>query len=134
STPFTALAPHSVAPGPLMTSIRSMSASGTSCTSQNTPENKGVYTVRPSMSTKSLLAVVLLKPRALMAHWRESTCAPCKLVSRRQRSSCPPSVGPPCLWLSRIIPEQHAFPAQSRSDPCHWPQQRSQHGGSRGGS
>ena len=41
-TPFTALAPHSVAPGPLMTSIRSMSASGTSCTSQNTPEKSGV--------------------------------------------------------------------------------------------
>ena len=41
-TPFTALAPHKVAPGPLMTSIRSMSSSGTSWTSQNTPENKGV--------------------------------------------------------------------------------------------
>src|SRR2546430_16594786 len=78
-TPFTALAPHRVAPGPLMTSIRSMSARGSSCTSQNTPENKGVYTVRPSMSTKSLLAVVLLKPRALMAHWRGKTCATCKL-------------------------------------------------------
>ena len=51
-----------------MTSIRSISESGTSCTSQNTPENNGVYTVRPSISTRSLLADVLLKPRALMAH------------------------------------------------------------------
>ena len=67
-TPLTALAPHNVAPGPLMTSIRSISESGTSCTSQNTPENNGVYTVRPSISTRSLLADVLLKPRALMAH------------------------------------------------------------------
>ena len=41
-TPLTALAPHSVAPGPLMTSIRSMFARGISCTSQNTPENNGV--------------------------------------------------------------------------------------------
>src|SRR3989440_967020 len=85
-TPFTALAPHSAAPGPLMTSIRSMSARGTSCTSQNTPEKSGVYTVRPSISTRSLLAVVLLNPRALMAHWRESTCATWRLVARRRTS------------------------------------------------
>src|SRR2546427_546329 len=85
-TPLTALAPHSVAPGPLMTSIRSMSARGTSCTSQNTPEYNGVYTVRPSMSTRSLLAVVLLNPRALMAQSRELTCATCKLVARRRAS------------------------------------------------
>src|SRR5438876_7342623 len=38
------------------------------------------------MSTRSLLAVVLLKPRAPMAHWRESTCATCKLVARRRAS------------------------------------------------
>src|SRR6266487_1550940 len=38
------------------------------------------------MSTRSLLAVVLLKPRAPMAHWRESTCATCKLVARRRIS------------------------------------------------
>src|SRR6266568_7667604 len=38
------------------------------------------------MSTRSLLAVVLLKPRAPMAHWRESTCATCKLVARRRTS------------------------------------------------
>src|SRR5437016_14677233 len=85
-TPFTALAPHNVAPGPLMTSIRSTSTRGTSCTSQNTPEYNGVYTVRPSMSTRSLLAVVLLNPRALMAHCRESTCATCRLVARRKAS------------------------------------------------
>jgi hypothetical protein len=41
-TPFTAFAPHSVAPGPLITSMRSMSSSITSCWSQNTPENNGV--------------------------------------------------------------------------------------------
>ena len=40
--PLTALAPHSAAPGPRTTSIRSMSSSTTSCTSQNTPENSGV--------------------------------------------------------------------------------------------
>src|SRR3989441_5047316 len=85
-TPLTALAPQRVAPGPLMTSIRSMSARGSSCTSQNTPEYNGVYTVRPSMSTRSLLAVVLLNPRALMAQSRELTCATCKLVARRRAS------------------------------------------------
>src|SRR2546421_12951537 len=85
-TPFTALAPHNVAPGPLMTSIRSTSTRGSSCTSQNTPEYNGVYTVRPSMSTRSLLAVGLLNPRALMAHWRESTFATRKVGARRQAS------------------------------------------------
>src|SRR2546422_3032490 len=43
--------------------------------------------VRPSMSTSSLLAVVPLKPRALMAHWRESTCATCRLEARRRASA-----------------------------------------------
>src|SRR6266403_1533503 len=38
------------------------------------------------MSTRSLLAVVPLKPRALMAHWRESTCATCRLEARRRAS------------------------------------------------
>jgi hypothetical protein len=38
-TPFTALAPHSAALGPRMTSIRSMSSSSVSCTSQKTPPN-----------------------------------------------------------------------------------------------
>src|SRR6266540_4338570 len=38
------------------------------------------------MSTSSLLAVVLLNPRALMAHWRESTCATCRLPARRSAS------------------------------------------------
>ena len=41
-TPLTALAPHSVAPGPLMTSIRSMSSGIRSGMSQYTPENSGV--------------------------------------------------------------------------------------------
>src|SRR6266508_2320215 len=38
------------------------------------------------MSTSSLLAVVPLNPRALIAHWRESTCATCRLVARRNAS------------------------------------------------
>src|SRR6266545_3537057 len=38
------------------------------------------------MRTRSLLAVVLLNPRALMAHWRESTCATCRLPARRNAS------------------------------------------------
>src|SRR6266511_3790935 len=38
------------------------------------------------MSTRSLLAVVPLNPRALIAHWRESTCATCRLVARRRAS------------------------------------------------
>ena len=41
-TPLTALAPHNVAPGPLITSIRSMSSKSVSCTSQNTPAYNGV--------------------------------------------------------------------------------------------
>src|SRR5256884_713471 len=39
------------------------------------------------MSTSSLLAVVLLNPRALMAHWRESICATCRLLARRSASA-----------------------------------------------
>ena len=42
-TPFTAFAPHSVAPGPRMTSMRSISPSGMSCTSQKTPAKSGEY-------------------------------------------------------------------------------------------
>ena len=41
-TPLTALAPHKVAPGPLITSIRSMLSGSTSGRSQYTPENSGV--------------------------------------------------------------------------------------------
>jgi hypothetical protein len=40
--PFTAFVPHNVEPGPLTTSMRSMSSSITSCASQNTPEKSGV--------------------------------------------------------------------------------------------
>ena len=67
-TPFTAFAPHTEPPGPLMTSMRSTSSSSTSWMSQNVPEKSGEYTLRPSMSTSSLFAVVLLKPRAVIAH------------------------------------------------------------------
>src|SRR2546429_3630425 len=39
------------------------------------------------MSTSSLLAAVPLKPRALMAHWRESICATCRFAARRSASA-----------------------------------------------
>src|SRR3989454_9564468 len=38
------------------------------------------------MSTSSLLAVVLLNPRALIAHWRESTCATSRFEAKRNAS------------------------------------------------
>jgi hypothetical protein len=41
-TPLTAFTPHSVPPGPLITSMRSMFSSITLWASQNTPENSGV--------------------------------------------------------------------------------------------
>src|SRR5712671_6548081 len=43
--------------------------------SQNTPENTGAYTLRPSIRTSSLFADVLLKPRAEIAHVLLSDCA-----------------------------------------------------------
>ena len=69
-TPLTALTPQSVPPGPDTTSTRSMSSTITSCASQNTPENSGVYTERPSIITSSLFGateVLPFMPRALMA-------------------------------------------------------------------
>jgi hypothetical protein len=74
-TPFTALAPQSVAPGPLMTSMRSMCSSTRSCASQKTPEKSGVYTARPSTITSILLARMLEKPRALTTYWKASARA-----------------------------------------------------------
>jgi len=65
-TPLTAFAPHSVPPGPRTTSMRSMSAMTRSWPSQNTPPNTGEYTVRPSIMTSILLAVVMLNPRVLI--------------------------------------------------------------------
>ena len=41
-TPLTAFAPHWLAPGPLITSIRSISSSSVSWASQKTPEKRGV--------------------------------------------------------------------------------------------
>ncbi len=41
-TPFTAFAPQRVAPGPVITSTRSMSCTGSAWSSQNTPEKSGV--------------------------------------------------------------------------------------------
>jgi len=85
-TPFTAFAPQSVAPGPLITSMRSMSSSAKSCASQKTPEKSGVYSVRPSISTSSLLASTLLKPRAEIAYWLLSARATVRLGARRSTS------------------------------------------------
>src|SRR5687768_13141023 len=85
-TPFTALAPHWVAPGPLITSMRSTSSSMTCCASQKTPENSGEYTVRPSIITSSLLAEVALNPRAVMAYWLVSARATWRLGARRSTS------------------------------------------------
>ena len=53
-TPVTAFAPHREAPGPRTTSMRSMSSISRSSDSQNTPENSGLYTLRPSIWTSSL--------------------------------------------------------------------------------
>jgi hypothetical protein len=85
-TPFTAFAPQSVPPGPRTTSIRSTSSSITSCTSQKTPEKSGVYTLRPSISTSSLLANWLLKPRAVIAHLLPSICATWRPGTMRRAS------------------------------------------------
>jgi len=74
-TPLTALAPQVAPPGPRMTSIRSMSASTVSCTSQKTPENAGEKTVRPSTSTSNLLAKRPLSPRAVTAQALALICA-----------------------------------------------------------
>ena len=66
-TPFMAFAPHTVPPGPRITSMRSIFSSGTSCAYHSTPENAGWYTLRPSIRTSTLLAYTLLNPRMLMA-------------------------------------------------------------------
>src|SRR5438093_12903902 len=42
--------------------------------------------MRPSIKTSSLLDVVLLKPRAEMAHCRESICATSRFSARRSAS------------------------------------------------
>ena len=42
--------------------------------------------MRPSISTSILLAVVLVNPRALMAHWLVSTWATCRFDASRNAS------------------------------------------------
>ena len=111
-TPLTALAPHAVAPGPLMTSIRSMSSRSTSCSSQKTPANSGEYTVRPSISTSSLFARPLLKPRALMAHWLASSWSTSRLVASRRASGR--RVAPERRISSRVM----TWMADAVSDRC----------------
>ena len=66
-TPFTAFAPQSVPPGPRMISIRSMSSSSVSCTSQYVPANRGEYTARPSTSTNIERASRSANPRIPIA-------------------------------------------------------------------
>ena len=85
-TPLTALAPQTVAPGPRITSIRSMSSSGKSNVSHKTPPKVGVYTVRPSTITRSSLLKRPLSPRALMAHVLASICATSSPGTMRSRS------------------------------------------------
>ena len=50
-----------------MISMRSRSGSSTCCASQNTPPNSGVYTLRPSIITSSLLFVMAENPRVAIA-------------------------------------------------------------------
>src|SRR5580658_5437930 len=73
-TPSTAFAPHVVPPGPRITSIRAMSSSGRSRTSQNTPQKLGKYTLRPSTITSSLLLNSPSNPCMLMAQTFELIC------------------------------------------------------------
>ena len=56
-----------------------------SCTSQNVPANTGEYTVRPSISTSSLLAVLMAKPRALMAYCGPETMRHVQVAGEPQR-------------------------------------------------
>ena len=69
-----------------MTSIRSMSSSMVSLVSQRTPEKSGLYRVRPSMSTRSLLAEKALKPRLVTAHLLASIRATCRPGTMRNTS------------------------------------------------
>ena len=82
-TPLTALAPHSVPPAPRITSMRSMSARTRSTASQKTPENSGLYTLRPSTSTTILLVADAWKPRALTAQVCPSRPTDMPLARRR---------------------------------------------------
>ncbi len=67
--------------------MRATSRRSYSKTSQNTPENSGEYTLRPSKRTSNLSAEVLLKPRTLMAYWRASARATCTPGTRRSASA-----------------------------------------------
>src|SRR5690348_6587243 len=85
-TPFTAFAPHSVPPGPRITSIRSMSSRGGSCTSHHTPPKVGVYASRPSTKTSILALKRLLNPRALTSQTCELCWATCNPGTMRSAS------------------------------------------------
>jgi len=67
--------------------MRVMSASTVSCTSQKVPANSGEYSVRPSISTSSLLAVPIVKPRALMLQFRAPDRATSRLSASRMASA-----------------------------------------------
>src|SRR5690348_13075881 len=63
-----------------------MSSSGTACTSQKTPDHRGEYTERPSMSTSSLSPDEPLNPRALTAYSLLLSRATCRLGASRKAS------------------------------------------------
>ncbi len=86
NTPLTAFAPQTDPPGPRMISMRSMFSSGISRCSQYTPENAGVYTVRPSISTSTLFEYRALNPRTLIAHALASICSTLTPGAMRSRS------------------------------------------------
>ena len=61
-TPFTALAPHMAAPGPRITSIRSMSSSIRSSASQNTPGEDPVVEAAAVDEDEQLVRVQAVEP------------------------------------------------------------------------
>jgi len=122
-TPLTAFAPQTVAPGPRITSIRAMSSMNASCTSQKTPEKQRVYRLRPSISTRSLLAVVPLKPRALIECCRQFVCARrsgadatdiAKSAERTQEHE--PATG--STWRSFRFEKTRKLSRDRRGNPC----------------
>jgi hypothetical protein len=85
----------------------------TCCASQKTPEKSGEYTVRPSIITSSLLASVLLKPRAVMAYWLASARATWRLGARRSTSGR--LVAPERRMSSLVMTKADAATSESRS-------------------
>ena len=120
-TPLTALEPHSVAPGPRITSIRSTSSSGRSCTSQKTPANSGRVDGPPVHQNQQLVGRLLgeaaggdrpiagCDPRDL-----EPRCEPQRLGERARAG--PPDVVPADDEHRRGGPRGGLEPARRRGD------------------